>query len=183
MCAIALLSGQGAHAWSELDEDAVLADSEDDNDRVACDWWDGRERAHPSGCSTLAASRISHVEVERARARALACAMDAGVECVLSTELGVDVPSAFLYTEEDVGMQMIIAPRVLHRSDATQRIEMRDPRTNAPVTWLDMATNVTVEYLIGGSRSLRTSTLQGDEARCIQALRFAIADDCWNALD
>jgi hypothetical protein len=182
--ALALLSGLSVCAWADV-EDVIFDETrqDDDGERTACAWWDGHERADPLGCSTLAASRISRAEVASARARALECALAADVECVLSTELNVAVPSAFVYAEDGGGMQMLIAPRVLNRSDATDRVEVRHPRTNAPVAWLDMAVDVTIEYLAGGSRQLKTRTLQGEQARCVQALRLAISDACWSALD
>ena len=126
----------------------------------------------------------------RATRRAVLCAARADTDCVLSPEIGVSVPAAFVYDPSGASMRMIIAPRLLHAHQAhtdtppeTKAVRVQDPdqKTNGHVMAFNQS--VTIEYLPGGSRVPVSETLSGSDAYCVQLLRGAFSSECWDQLD
>jgi hypothetical protein len=121
----------------------------------------------------------------RAIERAVRCAAWHETECVLSPEVGVSIPAAFVYDPESTGMRMIIAPRVLPSMDTvdvrTVRVQDITEKTNGRVLEFNFSTRV--EFLPGGSRAPVSETLTGSDAYCVQLLRAAFSEDCWRNLD
>jgi hypothetical protein len=157
-------------------------------------------------CSHFSLGRMASNIASRATHRAVQCAVHADTDCVLSAEIGVSVPAAFVYDPSGVGMRMIIAPRILSyakppmsrdpssgpasSSDSEapstpepKAVRIQDPyqKTNGRV--VEFNNSLTVEYLPGGSRAPVSETLTGSDAYCVQLLRAAFSEECWAQLD
>jgi len=153
-----------------------------------CNWWNGSVTYTSDLCSHFSLSRMASNSAGRAIERAVRCAAWYETECVLSPEIGVGMPAAFVYNPETTGMRMIIAPRIVPETESeadldirTVRVQDVTERTNGRVTEMNYTTRV--EFLPGGSRAPVSETLQGSDAYCIQLLREAFSDDCWRNLD
>lgn len=162
-----------------------------------CNWWNGSVTFTSDLCSHFSLSRMASNSAGRAIERAVRCAAWYETECVLSPEVGVSIPAAFVYDPEGVGMRMIIAPRVLpplahaHLPDGaspvdgpdvrTVRVQDVTERTNGRVVEFNYTTRV--EFLPGGSRAPVSETLTGSDSYCVQLLRAAFSEDCWRKLD
>jgi len=134
---------------------------------------------------------------DRAIDRANRCAAFYETECVISPEIGVSIPAAFVYDKtEGTTMRMLIAPRIISSPKVggdtvgdgwanmdVRAIRVQDPeeKTNGRVT--EFNHTIKVEYLPGGSRAPVSETLTGSDAYCVQLLRAAFVEDCWKQLD
>jgi len=123
---------------------------------------------------------------QEALKRALSCAAFHETDCILSPEVGLSVPAAFVYDPED-GLRMVIAPKLVDMVgpgvEAEDRlVELRDPDGKRH-TKLEMKTAVSVEYLQGGARRMSVDTFEHTAAYCIQILRVAFEKSCWAEID
>ena len=146
-----------------------------------CTWTNGSVKYESNMCSAFALSRLSSSIHVRATERALRCAAEGETECVLSPEIGVSVPAAFLYDEVD-GVRMLVAPRMLPHESEEVRVRVQSPLGGAGRV-VEMNRSVMVEYLPGGSRAPVTELLNGSSAWCVQLLRQVFVDECWEHLD
>lgn len=150
-----------------------------------CAWWNGSVVYTSDLCSHFSLSRMASNSAGRAVERAVKCAARFETECVISPEIGVSIPAAFVYDPEGSGMRMIIAPRLLRPgpSDDVRYVRIQDPteQTAGRVTALNHS--VRIEYLPGGSRAPVSEVLSGSDAYCVQLLRAAFAPECWEQLD
>ena len=107
---------------------------------------------------------------------------------MLSPEVGLAFPAAFLYIHSrgESSMTMILAPKLKEQREDSARQHVRVHRPNASFaqtkTFL-FEKEVTVEYLEGTTRQLKTDTFAGGGAYCVQLLRVAFSRECWVALD
>ena len=155
-----------------------------------CSFWNMSVQYDAGLCTHFTIGRSASTP-SRARERALACAGRHGTECLLSPEIGLALPAAFLYTASGEGMgtmRMVLGPRLLDAgSNQQQQQHVRvapptgDGMTNTR-TFLFNRT-VRVEYLDGASRSMVTTELHGEAAYCVQLLRAAFEGRCWKQLD
>lgn len=117
--------------------------------------------------------------------RALSCAAHFETDCILSPEVGLSVPAAFVYDQED-GLRMVIAPKLLDMPSGLESedrlVELRDPDGKRH-TQIDMKSVVRVEYLRGGARKMSTHTFNDTAAYCVQLLRVAFDSSCWKEID
>lgn len=116
----------------------------------------------------------------------MACAAAFGAECVLSPEIGLAIPAAFLHTN-DARMTMLLGPRLLPLEGEPEKKHVRVAPPNGDgltdtKTFVFNST-IRVEYLDGASRSMQTKELKGPEAYCVQLLRLAFEPACWEKLD
>lgn len=162
-----------------------------------CRWWNGSVTFTSDLCSHFSLSRMASNSAGRAIERAVRCAAWHETECILSPEVGVSIPAAFVYDPEGTGMRMIIAPRMLpplqHRDlpegasplaapdVRTVRVQDITEKTNGRV--LEMNYTTRIEFLPGGSRAPVSETLTGSDSYCVQLLRAAFSEDCWRNLD
>lgn len=162
-----------------------------------CKWWNHSVTFTSNLCSHFSLSRMASNSAGRAIERAVRCAAWHETECVLSPEVGVSIPAAFVYDPEGTGMRMIIAPRVLppvalmdppggatplDAADVrTVRVQDVTEKTNGRVLELNYTTRV--EFLPGGSRAPVSETLTGSDSYCVQLLRAAFSEECWRNLD
>lgn len=190
----ALLSGSRFLSWDpEIEirkvnpDDALLSHWESEEFDVdgppECEFWNASVQFTSELCTHFAVSRPSS-SPERARQRALRCAAHFSTECILSPEIGLAVPAAFVH--DATGMKQIVAPRILkgysENGESGQYVRITNPKDGSTQT-RRFNTSVSVEYLDGTSRRVVTETLRGPDAFCIQALRIAFSDACWRWID
>ena len=142
------------------------------------------EKYFSEGCSQFIVSRTSTAPQQAAK-RATACAAEHGTSCVLSTEVGLSIPAVFLFRVDR--MVILIAPRVVSVAKENEEVHVRvsDPSKDGIFGTKTVLMNysIEIEYLDGDSRGLVSETIHDDEAFCVQLLRGAYVDDCWEKLD
>jgi hypothetical protein len=149
-----------------------------------CAFWDQSVVFSDEMCSLFVVNRAA-AAYPSASARAMRCAASFGVECVLSPEIGLAIPAAFLYDYATSTMRMLVAPRLVPSESAQAHVRVSPPDSDGITQTRTLVLNETVrvEYLDGQSKALGTGVLRKDEAFCVQLLRQAFEPTCWNALD
>ena len=152
-----------------------------------CRFWNMSVQYDAGLCNHFTIGRTASTPA-KARERALACAGAHGTECLLSPEIGLALPAAFLYasTGEGVGtMRMVLGPRLLALASDQQHVRVAPPGGDGMTDTRTFLFNrtVRVEYLDGATRSMVTTELHGEMAYCVQLLRAAFEDRCWLQLD
>ena len=149
-----------------------------------CAFWNGSVVYSDVMCSLFVVNRAA-AAYPSASARAMRCTAAFGTECVLSPEIGLAMPAAFLYDYATSSMRMLIAPKLVpHESEQTHvRVSPPDSDGITQTRTLVLNDTVQVEYLDGLSKGLGTGLLRQEEAFCVQLLRLAFEPTCWNALD
>lgn len=136
-------------------------------------------------CSHFALARMGQAIQTEALNRALSCAAHYETDCILSPEVGLSVPAAFVYDPVD-GLKMVIAPKLTGSPDDGSQldrlVEFRDPEGKRH-TQLEMKSAIDVEFLQGGSRRMSTETFNDTAAYCVQLLRLAFDSACWAEID
>jgi hypothetical protein len=163
------------------------AEAVDGEETETCNSWDGDTTNRHDHCSAFLVTRLSSSMVDDALARALRCAATWGSRCVLSTEIGFPVPSAFLYDERQ-GVRLVLAPRLLaneQEEDAGEtRVRLHRGRdTSSRSVVLSFNRSVRVEHYAPQTRRVVVETLTGHDAFCVQSLRRAVDANCWAQLD
>ena len=116
--------------------------------------------------------------------RATRCATAFDVECVLSAEVGLSVPAAFLYDHETVGMKMLLAPSIVGSDGGGEtKVRVNPQGGGARPFFRSFNETIRVAYLPSGRRAPVTETFNGSGAWCVQLLRSAYAEECWEQLD
>jgi hypothetical protein len=139
-------------------------------------------------CDAFTISRMQPGTLSIAASRALKCAVAGTVECVLSPEVGFATPAAFLATHgETDAIRSVIAPRVLP-NEAGAEVKTEFVRISQPsggtfsTRTIKMNTSINIEYM-DDKKQIRTQVFEGNDAYCINLLRFAFETSCWNQLD
>lgn len=196
-----LLTGGGyLGMWSERTEPIVVRVNKDDSllsrwpseefgspldAPPECAFWNASIVYARTLCNHFTISRAATAPA-RARQRALACAGAYGAECVLSPEVGLGIPAAFLYENRDnAEMTTIVAPRLIPRESDQRYIRVAPPDGDGVIDTRTFLLNASVEaeYMDGDSRQLRTRVFEGEAAFCVQLLRHAFEEACWAELD
>jgi len=148
-----------------------------------CAFWNQSVVFSDEMCSLFVVNRAA-VAYASASARAMRCMAAFGTECVLSPEIGLAMPAAFLYDHATSSMRMLIAPKLLPRESEESRVRVSPPDSDGITQTRTLVLNdtVQVEYLDGLSRGLGTGLLRHEEAYCVQLLRLAFEPACWKAL-
>lgn len=152
-----------------------------------CEFYNASFQYTGALCSHFALARMGQQIQTEAFQRALSCAAYYQTDCILSPEIGLAVPAAFVYDENN-GLKMLIAPKILElpvdRAMATKNrlIEFRDPRETR-YAQIEMQDTVNAEYVLGGTRSIETVIFSESSAYCIQLLRLAFDASCWGEID
>lgn len=135
-------------------------------------------------CSLFVVNRVAAL-YQRAAQRALSCAGAYGGECVLSPEIGLAMPAAFLYDHASASMRMLVAPKLLPRDGEPVHVRVSPPDGDGITSTRTVVFNQTVqvEYLDGQSKTLVRTDLEGADSFCVQLLRHAFEPACWAALD
>ena len=151
-----------------------------------CAFYNGTYVYTAALCSHFALARMSATTQTEAISRAMTCAVHHKTDCVLSPEVGLSVPAAFVYDVED-GLKMVIAPKVVDMppdQNATQRhVAFQHPTTPDVMVRLRLYDAVNVEFMQGGARRMTTQVYRGAGAFCVQMLRLAFDEACWAEID
>lgn len=161
----------------------MFAPWDDEATEPDCTFWNGTYYYSPVACDPFAVSRISPMMANSAVERAIKCGAQHDTHCVISGEIGFSAPAAFVYDEAE-GFRMMLAPRILPTEGSTiKMVRMQDPSQHAANVIMHFNSSITIEYMSGGSRSVKTETVTGSEAYCVQTLRASILPACWTTLD
>ena len=156
------------------------------DDVPPCQWYNGTYQYSNALCSHFAMARMSTAIQAEALSRALSCGAFYETDCVLSPEVGLSVPAAFVYDQES-GLKMAIAPKITQLDPAynstVRTVAFQDPKDEKRYAELDFNDTITVQFLEGVKRALVTQTFYGTQAYCIQMLRIAIDSSCWSEID
>ena len=137
-------------------------------------------------CSHFALARMSAATQNEAIDRALACAAHYETDCIISPEVGLSVPAAFVYDSLE-GLKMVIAPKFVslpHDHNSTVKlVGFQDPHEKLPNTPMHFNDTINVEYLKGGDRRMKTEVMDGSAAYCVQLLRISFDNACWKEID
>lgn len=149
-----------------------------------CNFWNQSVVFNSEMCSLFVVNRAA-AAYQSASTRALRCAASYGVECVLSPEIGLAMPAAFLHDYSTSSMRMLIAPKLVPIESEQTHVRVSPPDSDGITQTRTLVLNKTlsVEYLDGQSKSLRAESLAMEEAFCVQLLRRAFEPACWQALD
>lgn len=153
-----------------------------------CSWWHMNETYDPGLCSHFTIGRLSTTPA-RALARAQVCAAVVGTECVLSPEVGLGVPAAFLNDHASGVMAMVLAPRFLplegDRSAAPQHVRAAPPDGDGMIGTRTFVFNrsIRAEFFDGVSKTMHLREFEGSDAYCLQMLRASFAEECWEKLE
>jgi hypothetical protein len=138
-------------------------------------------------CSHFSIARMGPGVQQEALTRAMDCATAHDTDCILSPEVGLTIPAAFVY-DDVAGLKMLIAPKILPLPDGINPepkiIDVQMPadgrRTGTQVAF---NSSVHLEFLEGGSREVKQAVFSGPAAHCAQLLRVAFGQDCWDQID
>tara|TARA_B110000967_G_C18769564_1_gene502329 strand:+ start:344 stop:1021 length:678 start_codon:yes stop_codon:yes gene_type:complete len=120
-----------------LNEGFVLSSwSEDESNVPPCSFYNASGRYSDGICSHLSISRLSSIIQEEAMQRAFQCASHFETECILSPEVGLAIPSAFVYDPQD-GLRMIIAPKLWSLRDAPHKMKATNSSNETTLTLVD----------------------------------------------
>ena len=149
-----------------------------------CAFWNQSVVFSDDMCSLFVVNRAA-AAYHAASTRAMRCAAAYGVECLLSPEIGLAMPAAFLYDHATSSMRMLIAPKLLARESEQVHVRVSPPDSDGITRTRTLVLNgtVAVEYLDGQTKQLHQRRLEADEAFCVQLLRLAFEPACWHALD
>jgi len=156
-----------------------------------CEFFNSSVVYSASLCSMFTIARAASAP-QIALERALRCSGAFGAECILSPEVGLGLPAAFLYDHAAGKVDMLIAPRLLPLLEAerednhVQHVRVAPPDGDGnPFATATYTFNKTIytEYLDGATRTMATRALRGEAAWCVQLLRDAFEPACWAKLD
>ena len=149
-----------------------------------CEWWNGTYYYDPSLCSHMSVTRMPATHAQQAVERATRCAAHGDTDCVLSGEIGLNLPAAFVYDEEPGHAHGRGAQAARDcRTRSARRCGCRTPKAEHPNQLFTFQHVVRVEYLKAATRTMETLELRGNDAYCMQALRRSVVPTCWTALD
>ena len=163
--------------------DELLEDWQSDDDENAepnCRWFDGTVVYESSLCNHFVLSRSSSspaIAFHRARR----CAAKFQSECVLSPEVGLAIPAAFVAVGQD--LQMLIGPRFFQLDSEQKLTRVTDPGSALNTRTESFNKTIDVEYLDGFTRRPRRERLEPPASFCVQLLRQAFTAECWENLD
>jgi hypothetical protein len=115
-------------------------------------------------------------------ARAMLSAQTHPSDCILATEIGISLPSAFVYDEKTGEYTMVTAPKIINGT-LPKLVKIKPPDKTIPPLRMRFNSSITTEVLLNGERNPSTMLLDGSMAFCVQLLRASIAPPCWRNLD
>lgn len=149
-----------------------------------CAFWNQSAIFSSEMCSLFVVGRAA-AAYQSASTRALRCAASYGVECVLSPEIGLAMPAAFLYDHHSSSMRMLIAPKLVPQESEQVHVRVSPPDSDGitQTRTMFMNTTVSVEYLDGQTKQVHSESLTQEQGFCVQLLRKTFEPSCWTALD
>lgn len=149
------------------------------NESATCEPWSGSAVYIPTDCSSFGLTRFTSSQAAAAIELAVTCGIkQSRHDCLLSGEIGLGLPAAFLYDEAD-GYRMLLAPRISAHQNASKRLV----KLSEYPRYFTFYNELDASFLVGGTRVHRTETLRGQDAYCVQALKASVADACWSEID
>lgn len=154
----------------------------EENDELPpdCNWFNGSLVYESELCSHFVLSRPSSSPAA-AFDRARQCAAKFESECVLSPEIGLAIPAAFVIDSND--LKMLIGPRLFPLESRQRQIRVSDPGNTLHTRTHTFNETIDTEYLDGYARKLRRERLGPPDSFCVQLLRVAFTDSCWRGID
>ena len=156
-----------------------------------CLWW-SPELGNDTDtvCEPSMTRRLLGLErLDRSLQRATRCAVRASEVCVLSHEVGLELPGAFVWNASESRMRLFLMPRTHVVVDArVKRVALFPPGSRAGVygdahsTILELAQEVGVEHYDAWTRQLRSDVVREDAAYCLQLLRTSVPAECADAM-
>lgn len=125
-----------------------------------CKFYNASYRYKEGLCSHFSLSRMSTATQNAATERAMQCAVHFETDCILSPEIGLSVPAAFVYDVNN-GLKMITAPKIvlLHGSPAEVKlISLSDPTGKRTGKQTRLNNTIQVDYLDLAQKKLNTGT-------------------------
>ena len=155
-----------------------------------CNFWNMTVVYESSACRHFSTFVRSHGSLApRVRERALRCAAAHETECVISPEIGLSSPMAFVF-DASGAVKEYLAPKVVdfeHRhveyEPAQAHVRISQPDDGAQTKTVLMNSTLLVHYLDVPSRSMKSEVVEGVHAYCIQLLRAAFSDACWKLIE
>lgn len=129
---------------------------------------------------------MSSTSIQRFRERAEQCAARFGVTCVLSHEVGVDVPGYYYYHGADSQNQLVILPQVSKANEYASDnllshvllVDPMDPHASNARVLLNLYDRVKLNYLDASTHSNVRRYASDKEAYCAQLLARSVPDEC-----
>jgi hypothetical protein len=168
---------------SESEEISPLEDEEKD---VTCTWWNGSKGQQSTNvCSSSTFARMGRTTWAWASRVAQGCASLSGDSCILSHEVGLEIPAVFIYETSELRMRPLLFPRIVEQNITQRRISIAlhaaQNESNQKTLQLNMHSTVEVEYF-DEMRELRKEHLKGGDGYCVQLLHHSLSDDCTKEL-
>jgi hypothetical protein len=147
-----------------------------------CEWYHVAQRNDTdTNCDTFSVRRgLSGQTSSLFRDRAEQCALKYGVTCVLSHEVGIDVP-AYMYLQGTTSVVVILPYIQLVDVEAkpTTRVRHVDPHDSSlERVILDMHEEVKLSYVEATTRQEIDRIAVGFESYCAQMLARSVPDSC-----
>lgn len=142
-------------------------------------------------CEPFAITRVQTSVTRMAIARSAKCAAKFDLECVLSSEVGFAVPTAFVADHRsESGMRELIAPKVVDQWTGVSKEKHSEElfvRINVPSDAFNTRTvrmndTLMVEYMTK-DRHMAQERLTAPQSLCVNLLRVAFSTACWATLD
>ena len=170
---------------SEWDSETFGSESPPD-----CRFWNHSFQYRSSSCRHFSVFvRSGAPSTSRVKERALLCAANHETECILSAEIGLSVPAAYVYDHLSGEITEYLAPKIVpfeHRPEdydpEFMRVRISKPDDEMETKMVLMNKTVVVNYMDMPTRSMKTKLLNGKHAYCVQLLREAYTSECWNQI-
>jgi len=164
---------------------AFLSEWYADDGSPPCKFYNASYQYKDGLCSHFSLARMSHATQSTAMDRAMQCAVHFETDCILSPEIGLSVPAAFVYDTQN-GLKMITAPKIVELTGVyveVKNIAISDPTGTRTGKQTRLNDTIRVEYLDMAERKMKSDVMYNSSAYCLQLLRFAFDDVCWSKID
>eukprot|EP00966_Prymnesium_polylepis_P305344 7056061-Prymnesium_polylepis.1 len=107
-----LFDGRNPPAIPVTPDGSFLAKWDSGAEVPPCMFYNASHQYKDGLCSHFSLARMSSQTQSAATERAMECATHFETDCILSPEIGLSVPAAFVYDQEN-GLKMITAPKIV----------------------------------------------------------------------
>lgn len=140
-------------------------------------------------CDAFTISRIQPNTLHTASERALKCAAKHGVDCILSSEVGLAVPAAFFASPTaQSGVEVLVAPRRVPLTPddpiaKTEHVRITTPGDAAFSSRTVQFNNTARFEYLTIDKTVKSAVFSNEHAFCLSLLRVAFEAKCWAKLD
>lgn len=147
-----------------------------------CDFFNFSRSFSADFCDVFTLSRVTKSTIDIATRRAAKCAAKTGAECVLSGEIGLAIPAAFIINNNvDDGIMVVLAPKNMtlpvDEVAMKKHVRINDPDDSFS-TKVVFDDKTRVEFLTP-ARAVESRVFHGNDAFCLQLLRASYEPACW----